>query len=114
MKKALFLDKAPSSVRVPFQMQNLDTFEAMTAVTLQFLQHSAQHQAGVTVTPNNRRGPALTKTGKGYKGQGEEQNRSTEDDLLRVRTCWSHGQRLLAQGNEQGQCTQQLGQERQR
>ena len=74
MKKALFFDKAPSSVRVPFQMQNLDTFEAMTAVTLQFLQHNAQHQAGVTVTPNNRRGPALTKTGKGYKGEANGKN----------------------------------------
>ena len=42
MKKALFLDKAPSSVRVPLQMQNLATFEAMTAVTLQFLQHNAR------------------------------------------------------------------------
>ena len=51
MKKALFLDKAPSSVRVPLQMQNLANFEAMTAVTLQFLQHNAQYQAGVTVTP---------------------------------------------------------------
>ena len=34
MKKALFLDKAPTNVRVPLQMQNLATFEAMTAVTL--------------------------------------------------------------------------------
>ena len=48
MKKALFLDKAPMNVRVPLQMQNLATFEAMTAVTLQFLQHNAQYQAGVT------------------------------------------------------------------
>ena len=77
MKKALFLDKAPSSVRVPLQMQNLATFEAMTAVTLQFLQHNAQYQAGVTVTPN-RRGPddmeidALTKKGKG-KSKGKSQ-----------------------------------------
>ena len=55
MKKALFLDKAHSSVRVPLQMQNLDTFEAMAAVSLQFPQHDAQFQAGVTVTPNNRR-----------------------------------------------------------
>ena len=46
MKKALFLDKAPMNVRVPLQMQNLATFEAMTAVTLQFLQHNAQYQAG--------------------------------------------------------------------
>ena len=74
MKKALFLDKAPSSVRVPLQMQNLETFEAMTAVTLEFLQHNAQ-------------------------------NRWTEDDLLRVRTCWSHGRRLLGGGNEQTQYT---------
>ena len=49
MKKALLLDKAPTNVRVPLQMQNLATFEAMTAVTLQFLQHNAQYQAGVTV-----------------------------------------------------------------
>ena len=87
MKKALFLDKAPSSVRVPLQMQNLDTFEAMTAVTLQFLQHNAQYQAGVTVTPSNRRGPddmeidPLTKQGKGYKGKGK---RKTDGQKRRV------------------------------
>ena len=75
MKKAIFLDKAPMNVQVPLQMQNLDTFEAMTAVTLQFLQHHAVYQAGVTVTPHNRKGPddmeidALTKRGKGHKGQ---------------------------------------------
>ena len=52
-------------------MQNLATFEAMTALTFQFLQHNAQYQAGVTVTPNIRKGPddmeidALTKKGKG-------------------------------------------------
>ena len=71
MNKAIFLDKAPSSVRLPLQMQNLDSFEAMTAVTLQFLQHNAQYQAWVTVTPNNRKGPddmeidAKTKKGTG-------------------------------------------------
>ena len=75
MKKALFFDKAPSSVRVPLEMQNLDTFGAMTVVTLQFLQLNAQYQAGVRVTPNNRSGPddmeidALTKKGKGCKGK---------------------------------------------
>ena len=57
MKKALFLDRAPSSERVPLQVQNLDTFDAMATVTLHFLQHNAQCQAGVTVTPNNKRGP---------------------------------------------------------
>ena len=47
----------------------------MTAVTLQFLQHNAQCQAGVTVTAKNRGGPddmeidALTKKGKGYEGK---------------------------------------------
>ena len=41
MKKAIFLDKAPSTVRIQLQMQSLDTFEAMTAVTLQFLQQRA-------------------------------------------------------------------------
>ena len=68
-------------MRIPLQMQNLDTFEAMTAVTLQFLQHNAQYQAGVTVTPNsNNKGPddmeidALIKKGKIHKGRREEQN----------------------------------------
>ena len=57
-------------------MQNLAGFEAMTAVTLQFLQHNAKHQAGVTVTPYSRKGPhdmeidALTKKGKG-KSKGK-------------------------------------------
>ena len=108
MKKALFLDKAPTNVRVPLQMQNLATFEAMTAVTLQFLQHNAQYQAGVTVTPSNRRGPddmeidALTKKGKG-KNKGKNKTRWIKDELLRVRTWWPHGQRLLVQGHRQGE-----------
>ena len=64
-------------VRIPLQMQSLDTFEAMTAVTLQFLQHNAQYQAGVTVSPNNKSGPddmeidAWTKQGKSHKGKGK-------------------------------------------
>ena len=77
MKKAIFFGKAPSAVRIPLQMQSLDTFESMTAVTLQFLQHNAQYQAGVTVSPNNKRGPdemeidPLTKKGKSHEGKGK-------------------------------------------
>ena len=77
MKKAIFLDRAPSTMRIPFQMQSLDTFESMTAVTLQFLQHNAQYQASVTVSPNNKKGPdemeidALTKKGKSHEGKGK-------------------------------------------
>ena len=33
-----------------------DTYEAMTAVTLQFLQHTAQYRSGARVTLGNRRG----------------------------------------------------------
>ena len=72
MKRAIFFDRAPSTARIPLRMQNLDAFEAMTAVTLQFLQHSAQYQAGVTVSP---KGPddmeidAFTKKGKIHKGK---------------------------------------------
>ena len=36
MKEAILLDKAPSSVRVPLQMQSLGIFETKIAVTLQF------------------------------------------------------------------------------
>ena len=77
MKKAIFLDKAPSTMRIPLQMQSLDTFLAMTAVTLQFLQHNALYQAGVAVLPNNMKGPddmeidALTKKGKSHIGRGK-------------------------------------------
>ena len=46
--------------------------------------------------------------------QGKEQNWCVGYELLRVRTCWPHGQRLLVQGYEQRQRTQQQGQERQR
>ena len=59
------------------QMQNLDTFEAMTAAPLQFLQHNAQHQACVTISPNKKRKPddmeidTLTKKGKSHKGEGK-------------------------------------------
>ena len=91
MKKAIFLDKAPMNVRVPLQMQNLDTFEAMTAVTLHFpLQHHAQYQAGVTVMPNNRKGPddieidALTQKGKGHKGKGKH---TTDGQKLSCSIC---------------------------
>ena len=52
MKKAIFFDIAPSKVRILLQIQNLDTFEAMTAAILQFLQHNAQYQAGLTILPN--------------------------------------------------------------
>ena len=83
MKKTLFLDQAPSSVRAP----NLDTFET-TTVTLQFLQHNAQYQAGVTVTLNNRTDDmlidAMPRWSKSPQRQGETaQNRRTEDKLLR-------------------------------
>ena len=77
MKKAIFLDKAHPTVRIPLQMQNLDTIESMTAVTLQFLQHDAKYQAGVTISPDNRRGTddmeidAVTKEGKNHKGKGK-------------------------------------------
>ena len=100
MKKALFLDKAPTNVRVPLQMQNLATFEAMTAVTLQFLQHNAQYQAGVTVTPSNRRGPddmeidALTKKGKG-KNKGKSKTDGSKTSCFvcgrgghMAKDCW--------------------------
>ena len=33
---------------------------------------------------------------------GTEQHRRSEDKLLRVRTCWSHFERLLVPANEQG------------
>ena len=74
MKKAFFLHRES-----PLQMQNLDTFEAMSAVTLQFLQINAQCQAGATRTVNSRRGPddmeidALSKKGES-KGKSKEKN----------------------------------------
>ena len=96
-KKALFLGKALSSVRVPLQMQNLATFEAMTAVTLQ---HNAQCQAGVTVTPNSRKGPddmeidALTKKGKG-KSKGKSKTDTSKTSCFvcgrvghMAKDCW--------------------------
>ena len=101
MKKAIFLDNTPSSVRVTLQMQSLDTFEAMTAVTLQFLQHNAQYQAGVTVTPNNRKGPddmeidPLTKKGKSHKGRGKNKTDGQETSCFvcgrvghMTKDCW--------------------------
>ena len=54
VKKALFLDRAPSLVRVLLQMRNRDTFEAMEAMTLQFLHYNAQFQAGVTVAQQQK------------------------------------------------------------
>ena len=77
MKKATFLDKVPSTVRISLQIQSLDTFESMTTVTLHFLQHDAKYQAGVTISPDNKRMPddmeidALTKKGKRHKGKGK-------------------------------------------
>ena len=63
------------TVRVPLQMQNLDSFGEMAAVIPQFLQHNVQYNAGVT-TPS-RSGPddmevdALTKRGNGHNGHGK-------------------------------------------
>ena len=114
MKKALFLDKAPMNVRVPLQMQNLATFEAMTAVTLQFLQHNAQYQAGVTVTPNNRRGPddmeidALTKKGKG-KSKGKSKTDGSKTSCFvcgrvghMAKDCWFKGTSKGSAPNNKG------------
>ena len=64
--------QSPPKVQIFLQMQNLDTFEAMTAAILQFLQHNAQYQAGVTISRNKKRKPdALTKKGKSLKGEGK-------------------------------------------
>ena len=100
MVKALFLDKSPTNVRVLLQMQKTATFEAMTAVTLQFLQDNAQYQAGVTVTPNNWRGPddmvidALTKKGKG-KSKGKSKTDGSKTSCFvcgrvghMAKDCW--------------------------
>ena len=102
MKKTIFLDKAPLSVRISFQIQSLDTFESMTAVTLQFLQRDAKYQAGVTALPDNKRKSdnmeinALTKRGKSHKGKGKnkaERQQSSCFGCGRVRhmikNCWS-------------------------
>ena len=96
MKKAIFLDKALPTVPIPLQMQSLDTFEAMTAVTLQFLQHNAQYQAGVTVSPNNLKGPddmeidASTKNGKSHKGEGKSKTDGQKSSCF-VRGRVGHG-----------------------
>ena len=102
MKKAIFLDKVLLSVRIPLQMQSLDTFEAMTAVTLQFLQHNAHYQASVTVSPNNKREPddmdidALTKKGKSHKGKGKSKADREKSSCFvcgrvghMAKDCWS-------------------------
>ena len=60
MKAALFFDKAPATVRVPRQMQNLDTDGAMAAVTPQFLQQNAQ---------SSNRCP--DEEGQSHKGKGK-------------------------------------------
>ena len=60
------------------------------------MQHNAQYQAGVTVTPNNRRGPddtkidALTKRGKGHEGK----ERSETDG--QKRSCFVCGRGHMA------------------
>ena len=77
-----------SPSRVPLQMQNLDTFEAMSAVTLQFLQINAQCQAGATRTVNSRRRPdgmeidALSKKNES-KGKSKEKTAWTNSRFLR-------------------------------
>ena len=102
MKKTIFLDKAPLSVRISRQIQSLDTFESMTAVTLQFLQRDAKYQAGVTALPDSERKSdsteinALTKRGKNHKGKGknkaERQNTSCSECGRvghMIKDCWS-------------------------
>ena len=102
MKKAIFLDKAPSTVRISLQIQSLDTFESMTAVTLQFLQHDAKYQAGVTISPDNKRKPddmeidALTKKGKSHRGKGKSEAERQKSSCFGcgrvghiIKDCWS-------------------------
>ena len=107
-------------MRVPLQLQNLDTFEARTAAIVQFLQHNAQYQADVTVTPNNRRRPddkeidALTNKDTRYKG-----NEKSKTDAQKT-TCFVCGRvghmskESWFKENEEGQCIHQQGQERPR
>ena len=85
------MTKHPQQCEYLLHMQNLDTLEAMTAVTLQFLQHTAQYQAGVTVSPNNKKGPddmeidALTRKGKSHKGKGKsKRNQAASHAAVRV------------------------------
>ena len=59
MKKALFLDKAQMTVRAPLQMQNLDLFEAMAAVTLQLLQLNEQYSGRRDSVAQRQKWPRL-------------------------------------------------------
>ena len=78
-----------------------NTADVDGAASAAFGAHDAHHLS----LDSTRLSHSVSKKRKGW----------TEDELLRVRTCWTHGQRLLVQGNEQGQCrTQQQGQARQR
>ena len=73
-----------SSSGVPLQKQNLDTFEAMSAVTLQFLQINAQCQAGATRTLNSRRGPddmEIDALSKKNESTSKSKEKKSVDDL---------------------------------
>ncbi len=82
MQRALFVDKAPASVKTLLQVQNMDDYAAMKAVTLQFLQSSAEYRAGIPVAPHPRRRghrdpdamevDALTRKGKGKDDKGKD------------------------------------------
>ena len=110
------------SVRVPLQMQNLEYFQSHDSsdssvpATQRTVSSTRDSDASTTGEgPDDMEIEAYAKKDKGCEGKVEpSRHRRTEDKLLRVRTCWSHGQRLLAQGSEQGHYTQQQGQERQR
>ena len=95
-------------------MQNLATFEAMTAVTLQFLQRNAQYQAGVTVASNKRRGPddmeidTLTKKGKGKSKGKSKTDASKTSCFVRGRVghmakhCWFKDTSKVSAPNNKG------------
>ena len=65
-------------------MQNLDTFEAMSAVTLQFLQINAQCQAGATRTLNSRRRPddmEIVALSKKNESKSKSKEKKSVDEL---------------------------------
>ena len=102
VQKAIFMDKAPSSIKTMLQMQNLGRYEELVTVTLQYLQSNTKFDAGLT-----RRGgkapddameiDALTKPNGTWKKRkrlgffmGDKLCVDERGRVLDLRKAWSH------------------------
>ena len=97
MKRAIFLNRAPTTVRAMLQLQAVTSYAQLSALALQFLQANAKYEGGVAT--DSRRGAgrgdameidALTKR----KGKGSNKGKQPADASWKKEAeCWTCGKK---------------------